>query len=394
VNLGRWIGLFVLAIAAYVLWQIRDLLLVVFAAIVLATSLNQAVKTFRKWGLTRSWAVLLATGCLLAFVVGFVWLVVPTLSFQFRELLELVPAGVERFNEGVDGVYQGLPEAIRPYFPNLRNLEEQLRPVVNGLLTRSAAFLSSSLGAALNVLLILVLALMMLVNPNPYRQGFIRLFPSFYRRRIDQILEECEAALGEWIKGALLSMAVIAVLSSLGLWMIGVRAVLALGVLAGVLNFIPNLGPTLSVIAPMLIALLDVDAPWKPLAVLGLYIGIQQFESNLLTPYIMAQQVNLLPAVTLLAQVVFASLFGFWGLLLALPLTVVMQILVRRVLVEDILDRWHTDAQLVTPPVAIPAVEDGHAVSSSDIPRIVSSDAAIDSGSPSVAIAPEQDPWD
>ncbi len=133
-------------------------------------------------------------------------------------------------------------------------------------------------------------------------------------------------------------MSVIAALSMIGPSLIGVKAALANGILAGLLNFIPNLGPTISVVPPIAIALLD--SPAKSLIVLGLYIGIQQFESNFLTPYVMAQQVNLLPAVTLLAQVFFATIFGFWGLLLALPLVVVCQIWIRRVLVEDVMDQW------------------------------------------------------
>ena len=137
-------------------------------------------------------------------------------------------------------------------------------------------------------------------------------------------------------------MSVVAVLSSAGLALLGVKAALAQGILAGLLNFIPNIGPTLSVVLPMATALLD--SPLKSLFVFVLYVAIQQFESNLLTPYVMAQQVALLPAATLLAQVFFATIFGFLGLALALPLTVVSQIWLRRVLIEDVLDRWGVPA--------------------------------------------------
>jgi predicted PurR-regulated permease PerM len=109
--------------------------------------------------------------------------------------------------------------------------------------------------------------------------------------------------------------------------------------LAGVMTFIPNLGPTLSVLSPMAIAL--IEAPWKALAVLALYIIIQQVESNILTPIVMAQQVSLLPALTLLSQLFFATFFGFLGLLLSLPLTVVGQIWFKEVLIKDVLDNWN-----------------------------------------------------
>jgi predicted PurR-regulated permease PerM len=338
VNLGNWISLFVLVASAYILWQIKEVLLLVFAAVVLANSLNLLAQRLQKAGITRSGSVLIAVSCLLTFIVAFFWLVVPPFANQLQEVLVLVPQGIDQLNHGLDSLDKSVPSGLRHYFPDISSLTQQAIPFVNRLLGGSFAFFSSSLGVGLNILLILVLGLMMLLDPLAYRQGFVRLFPSFYRNRINQILLECEDALGRWIVGALISMSVIAVLSTVGLSLIGVRAALANGILAGLLNFIPNLGPTFSVVPPMAIALLD--SPIKSGLVLLLYVLIQQFESNLLTPFVMAQQVNLLPAITLLAQVFFATIFGFWGLLLALPLTVVAQIWLHRVLVEDVMDHW------------------------------------------------------
>lgn len=340
-KLGHWIALFTLVAAAYVLWEIRDILLMVFAAVVLANSLNLLAQWLQKrLNLQRSLAVLISVLCLLGFAVAFFFLVVPSFGRQLQELFILVPQGIGQVDRGLASLNRAVPPDIRQYLPDFNSLAQQILPLFNRLIGSSFALFSTSLGAALNILLILVLGLMMLINPMPYRNGFTRLFPSFYRRRVDQILTECELSLGNWIVGALISMGVIAVLSTVGLSLIGVPAALANGVLAGLLNFIPNLGPTFSVLPPMAIALLD--SPAKSLLVLGLYIGIQQFESNFLTPFVMAQQVHLLPAVTLLAQVFFASIFGFWGLLLSLPLVVVCQIWIRRVLIEDVMDEWNT----------------------------------------------------
>ncbi|MDX2230023.1 MAG: AI-2E family transporter [Leptolyngbyaceae cyanobacterium bins.349] len=351
-KLGQWIALLVLIAAVYILWQIRDLLLIVFAAVVLANSLNLLARWLQKrLGLPRSPAVLFSVLCLLGFAIAFLLVIVPPFAEQLQEIFVLVPQAIDEVDQWLNSINRAIPADVRPFVPDFNSVVQQIMPVVNRLLGGSFAFFSSSLGTLINILLILVLGLMMLIHPTPYRNGFVRLFPSFYRRRIDQILLECETALGQWIVGAIMSMGVIAVLSTLGLSLIGVKAALANGVLAGLLNFIPNLGPTISVLPPMAIALLD--SPFKALLVLGLYIGIQQFESNLLTPFVMAQQVNLLPAVTLLAQVFFASIFGFWGLLLALPLVVVCQIWLRRVLIEDVMDRFDTaPPRLRHPPVA------------------------------------------
>jgi predicted PurR-regulated permease PerM len=229
---------------------------------------------------------------------------------------------------------------LKEYIPDVDQLIQQLQPLANRLLGRGFTFFSSSLGFLGQFLLVLILTLMLLADPTPYRKSFVRLFPSFYRHRVEDILDQCKVALQGWLIGILFNMFVIASLSFVGLLILRVPLALAQAALAGILTFIPNIGPALSVIPPIAIALLET--PWKALAVLILYVLIQQVESNLLTPYVMAQQVSLLPAVTLLAQVFFATFFGFLGLLLALPLTVVAQVWLKEVVIKDILDQWQS----------------------------------------------------
>ncbi len=115
---------------------------------------------------------------------------------------------------------------------------------------------------------------------------------------------------------------------------------LANALLAGLLTFIPNLVPILSSIPPIIIGL--IDSPWKGLAVLIIYILIQQVESNILTPLVMKQRVSMLPAITLLSQATFALFFGLLGLFLALPMTVVAQVWIEEIVIKDILNNWRT----------------------------------------------------
>lgn len=343
-KLGQAIGLLLIAICLYILWQIRQVILLVFAAVVLATALNRLARRLQQSRLSRLWAVMLSIAIMVIVLIGFFLLIVPPFVAEFQQLVELFPKGVNRINQWLNLLRNNIPSQFNQYLPDINSLSQQLQPVLNRLLGGSVAFFSNTLGGILSFLLVLVLTLMMLAQPQSYRKTFVRLFPSFYRRRVDGILDQCEVALGRWIIGALISMSVVALLSVVGLSILGVRLALAQGVLAGLLNFIPNIGPTLSVVLPMTIALLD--APWKSVAVLIVYFFIQQFESNFLTPYVMAQQVALLPAITLMSQVFFATFFGFLGLILALPLTVVGQVWVREVLIKDILDVWHSDRQL------------------------------------------------
>jgi predicted PurR-regulated permease PerM len=338
--LGQWLGFLALVLSLYILWQIRQVLLIVFAAILLATALNKlARKLQRKFKLKRPAGVLLAIGIFIAVLVGFFILIVPPFISQFQELTTTkLPQILKSATQWRTNLPSYIPAPLVPYLPDLNDLDRQVQPLVKSVAGQSLSIFSSSLAVILNLLFLIVLTIMLLTQPMAYRQAFVVLFPSFYRHRIDGILSECEVSLGKWFGGALLSTIVVGGLSTVGLLILGIPLALAQGIVAGLFNLIPNVGPTISVVLPMSIALLD--EPWKAVAIFIIYFLIQQFESNLLTPYIMAQQVSLLPALTLIAQVFFTTFFGFLGLLLAIPLTVVAKIWIGSVLIEDILDRW------------------------------------------------------
>lgn len=337
-NFGTWIGLIVFFISLYVLWQIKQLLLLLFTAIVLATSLNILVKSFQKRGIRRGYAVFLSMSSLILVAIGCVWIVIPPFIDQFQDLGRLVPQGIEKLNTWLDLLSERLDPRIIDFLPDAEELNRQLQPIIQQFLGGGLTIFYNSLGILLSILLLLAITLMLLADPTPYRNGFIRLFPAFYRRRVNEILALCSEGLEAWLVGILFNMVVIAVFSFVGLLILGIPLALSQAMLAGVMTFIPNLGPTVSVLLPMAIAL--IEAPWKSIAVLILYIIIQQVESNILTPIVMAQQVSLLPAITLLSQLFFATFFGFLGLLLSLPLTIVGQIWFKEVIIKDILDNW------------------------------------------------------
>ncbi len=345
-NLGQWIGLIVIVLALYILWQIREALLLIFAAVVLATTLNRLARRFQQSGVKRGIAVMLSVSVFIALVIGFFWLIVPPFADQFQELTRQVPRGLGLFNTWLDELRGRLPQQLTQYIPDINTLIKEAQPIINRVVGSSFAFVSGSLEVLLKILLVLVLTGMFLSDPLAYRKVFVRLFPSFYRRRVDGILDQCEVSLEGWVTGAFIAMGVVGLMSIIGLSILRVRSALALSVLAGFLNLIPNLGPTMSVIPAIAIALLD--APWKVLAVLILYFIIQQVESNFITPVVMAHQVSLLPAITLISQLFFVTFFGFLGLFLALPLTVVAKIWIQEVLIKDVLDGWGKDSSTET----------------------------------------------
>ncbi len=335
-KLSQWLGFSLTIIALYILWQIRNLLLLIFTAVVLATALNRLINKLHNLGINRKLAIILIVCSIIVILILFWGLIVPPFVQQSQKLINLLPKVWQKIDSTVEIIKAELPDFL-PDLPTRKDLIAQL-PSLQQLLNNFITFFSDSLTIILQLLLVFVLTLMMLSNPQSYRKAFISLFPAFYRRRVDYILSESEVALGNWLSGILVNCLFIGVASGIGLAFLQIPLVLVHAILAGVLNFIPNIGPAASVVFPLMIAVLE--APWKIVAVVILYFIVQNLETYWLSPIVMAKQVSLLPAITLTAQIFFAQTFGVLGLLLALPLTVVGKIWLEEVVFKDILDQW------------------------------------------------------
>ena len=333
------VGAIALLIAIYIIWQIRFIILLAFAAVALATAINYLVELLMKSGIKKRGASIFVALLLLVLVFAvFLLVIFPPFIDQVQQSLYLLPEGIDKIEEWLISLRARVPQQFVGEIQKLGNITRNLPSIAAQLVGNFYSIFSGSLGVLLNILLVTVVTIMLLTDPRPYIRLFLAFFPSFYRRRAAKILNKSEVALVGWTKGILFNMLVITLLSWVGLSILKVQLPLANALLAGLLTFIPNLGPTISCIPPIVLAL--IDAPWKALAVLILYILIQQTESNILTPLVMKQQVSLLPAITLLAQATFAVFFGFIGLFLALPLAVVAQVWIEEVLIKDILSSW------------------------------------------------------
>lgn len=337
-RLGTWIGLLSLAVSIYILWEIREIILIVFAAIVLAIALNQVVKLLQKIRVKRGIAVGISVLLLITVIFSVVSLIVPSILEQLREFALILPKFVEQGRLWNESMQEVIPKEILDNMQGLEYITQNLQTWLNTFVGNFINVLNQSFSNVVNFLLFFIVTIMLLIDPQPYRNGFILLFPAFYRTRMEEILLLCENRLVGWIKGTLLTMFLIGVLSYISLLFLGVRLPLINAILAGLLEFIPNIGPTLSLIPPMLLALLD--APWKAVAVIVIYIGIQQIESLIVVPMVMKSQVSLLPVMTLLGVVVFAKFFGFLGIFLAIPLVIVLQVSIQEILIKDVLNLW------------------------------------------------------
>ena len=277
-------------------------------------------------------------------------IIIPQFTSEFQELINQIPSAASKLWELLINTFFDFAEIIyKDSIPNLSDrslLTKQLSIIPDG--STLASGVTDSITKLINIVsnvgigilqlfFIVSVALMITLQPNSYREVAILLVPSFYRRRARNILLTCGNALSSWMVGVVLSSICVAILASIGLYLLGIKLVIANALIAGILNFIPNVGPTISTIFPLSVALLDT--PWKSLAVLGLYIVIQNIESYVITPSIMHKQVKLLPGLTITAQFIFTILFGPIGLLLAIPMAVVIQVFVKEVIISDILEK-------------------------------------------------------
>ncbi|MEM6254303.1 MAG: AI-2E family transporter [Cyanobacteria bacterium P01_D01_bin.156] len=358
-KLGEWIGLISILATFYILWTLRAILLLVFMAVIVAIALNSFVRRLQKTGVPRRFTIPIVLSTTFLFITLFLLGVVPPFIAQFNELLKVLIDGIDRIPLILANTLESLSQNVslpgQLRFPESEEFLNWLQSVevlnwntvldstVLDVFNNFFSFFNSSLRVLLQALLVVILSLMFLGNPTIYRNSLLRLIPSFYRRRADCILEECEVALCNWLGGIVLNSVFIFFLSFVGLLLLGIEFPFANALLAGVLNFIPNVGPSLSVIFPAIVAL--TNDPLKIIPVIIWYAIIQQIESYWLTPTVMARQISLPPAFTLIAQICFAAIFGFPGLVLALPLAVVAKIWVQELLVKDILDQWKNSNQ-------------------------------------------------
>ena len=340
-----------LIISIFILWSLKEILILFFASIIIAMALCTLTGRIKEFFHIPRWASLGITLISIVLISSIsIVIIIPQFTSEFQELINQIPSAVNKLWELSLNTYFDFAEIIyKDNIPDLadRNLlinKLSMIPdggtLANGV-TDSITKLISLAGnvgiGILQLLFIISVGLMITLQPNSYRELAILLIPSFYRSRARTILLKCGNSLSNWMIGVVLSSICVAILVSVGLYLLGIKLVIANALIAGVLNVIPNVGPTISIIFPLSVALLDT--PWKSLAVLGLYILIQNIESYIITPSIMHKKVKLLPGLTITAQFIFTILFGPLGLLLAIPMAVVIQVFVKEIIIHDILER-------------------------------------------------------
>jgi len=327
------IGLIMLIVGALALAYFTfDVILVVFGAVLLAILLRGiAVPMGRFVPLSDTWLVLITVALLLAVSAAAIAGLAPSVGEQVRHLRAELPrsfaaAGdyLMQFSWGREMIGQ---------LPDLSGLWQNI--LSGGVLSRVGGIFSSTVGAVGNVLILILLAIYFAVEPRFYVNGIIQLFPVSSRDAAARVFEQIGTVLTWWLVGKVGSMLFVGVVTWIALSILGVPMALTLGLIAGLLSFIPNFGPILSAIPAVLIAF--VESPTKALYVVLILIGVQIVESNIVTPLIDRETIELPPGLTIIFQLALATLVGGLGLVLATPLLAVIMVVVQMVYVQGVL---------------------------------------------------------
>jgi predicted PurR-regulated permease PerM len=331
---------FALLLASYLLYQITVVVLVLLLTLLFSVIISGPVDYLDSRGVGRGLGTLAVLGGLV-FILGIAGAaLVPVIEDQAREFAETLPVLLENAQNLVAWLQSSL--SLETSFRlDPQNVLDSARNFFSGGALTTVANVGASVANVLSFAVVIVIATIYAVaRPAPLINGFVALFPAGRRERVREILAEMYGTVQRWFLGQLTSMTIIGVLSTVALSLIGIPFALLLGLFSGLVSFIPFVGPAISVMPPVLLALIGdpIDALWVVLA----YAGIQMIESYLIYPLVMSRAVSLHPAVVMFALLIMGTLFGFVGVLLAVPLVTALHVLLRELWIER-MDSLGTD---------------------------------------------------
>jgi predicted PurR-regulated permease PerM len=317
---------------ALLLWNLRNLFLLMFGAVLVSVILHLIAAPIRVRLRLPGWAALLASVMIVASVVGIAfWTFGAEVARQAQGLRETIPAAWQAALAQFDA--WGFGQPVRDWTASLAG---------GGGVVSNIGSIAVSVGNAIaDTLLVLVAGIYLAAQPGLYWSGMLKLVPERGRALAAEAMEASARALRLWLLGRMVSMATVGLLTWIGLTIIGVPSALTLGLLAALLEFVPFIGPVISAVPAVLLAF--AVGPDKALWTVMLFLIVQQIEGNVLEPLVQQRAVDLPPALLLFALVAGGLIFGPVGIILAAPLTVVLYVLVKRLYVQEAL---HTKTSL------------------------------------------------
>lgn len=317
-----------LAVVALMLWKLVGLLILIFGAVVGACVLQTCMTPLLRLGAPR-WLALLSVVITLTLALGLMsWAFGAQVSSELESLATLVPDAWGQLQERLEG---------SQFAPLANDAAERAGSLLKNGIPQVGMVVVSMGGGIVSFFALVVGMVYFAAQPGVYRRGLLLLAPVKSRPRLAEALDESGKALRFWLGGQLVAMVATGLLVGGSMWLLGVPAPIGLGLIAGLLDFVPLVGPLIAAIPALLLAF--TVSPQTTLFVLIAYTIIQQIEGNILQPLVQQRAVHLPPAMLLFSLFAASTLFGVAGLLLAAPLTVVAFVLINRLYVtreEDV----------------------------------------------------------
>lgn len=339
-------------VAMQALWVGRSIFLLGFFGVLLGLALSAGVDRLQRYRIPRGLGAALLVLAVGGALVGLGFLTAPQIGAQMREVRDQLPQAVDQARGWVDRRVGGITEILQPD-PTRTPADSAVgapkppqepgpapsvgQGVAQQIGSAGRAFFtvfSSTLSALAGLIVLIFVAIFVASEPDLYHRGLMHLFPHRMRAKAGEVLSATAATLRRWLLMQLIAMISIGAVTTLALLALDVRGAIALGMIAGVLEFIPYVGPILSAVPAVGMALLD--GPEKALYVALAYTAIQQLEGAVLQPLLMKEGLEVPPVITILSQGLLATLFGFLGLLLAVPLVASVMIPVKMLYVRDV----------------------------------------------------------
>jgi predicted PurR-regulated permease PerM len=331
-----WVLLAVVVVALTI--RTIDVLLVVFLAVILAIYLD-AVSGFlqRRLDVPPPVSLVAALMLTLGALVGVVFLIAPAVTSQVQDFIANLPKFLSDLDQSINRLFLRIPVLRRSVTEGaapglLATSLNELFGVLRGALV---PYLKGGLELLIEGVSVLVMAVYLARHPGIYLDGLVALVPPSQRRLARLILFDLKVTLRAWVVGQIIAMVLLAALTTLGLWLLGMPYFLAFGVFAGVAAIVPFFGTLISTLVPALFALGVFGLP-KAVAVAALGIGVHLIEANFVAPVVMERQINLPPVITIAGVLLIGKLFGLAGLIVAVPILAFVMVLIRHILLGEV----------------------------------------------------------